>query len=1188
MQLEELLDVATARRIALETEKSALLQAHTETATTLESLSSELDSMRSDIIHERDAHALQIAHLEDVIADRTSSTWLDNDREMDLRTGIEKLQDQLKSTREESDVRATQIVELSSELTASAVKFNDSQNKAASQLKSLLLDHTKEMAILESQRVTALQQLATASSTMALQKEELQLRMDEIVTLKRQFEEIKQSGEAAKNARNQVVRDLESQLQTSTDDLAAMTKLHADLVTSSTAAKLTGDKVIDVLKKQVAENQFTSSATIADLTAQLKVSEDELATLVQNHTQALAAARIAADQQLEAATAQSKHDADAVAALRLRIIELETSLTTSNDELSALAAQRSELMVTRAAADAVNKSIVELEARMKAVIAENELAEDDIAKKSKELAAAADMRADLEGAITGLQATIQKDGDEIAALQRHMEELGAALKQSTGELAAMTKLHADLVTSSTAAKLTGDKVIDVLKKQVAENQFTSSATIADLTAQLKVSEDELATLVQNHTQALAAARIAADQQLEAATAQSKHDADAVAALRMRIIELEASLTTNNDELSALAAQRSQLSTANEAQNELLKQRSAAHEVALADMEHKLQGANAVSEQRCADITRLMDVESTLQSEINLLQARLAEMNQERLDLLALHAEQVSDLEAATWQESSDIEADLAESKLTIAELEQRIDQLQSDAGTAGAQAMMVKDELQKAQELISGMSDNETKLTQSLKSAERQHEIDLSRISTLDQDLAIQKEELQLRMDEIVTLKRQFEEIKQSGEAAKNARNQVVRDLESQLQTSTDDLAAMTKLHADLVTSSTAAKLTGDKVIDVLKKQVAENQFTSSATIADLTAQLKVSEDELATLVQNHTQALAAARIAADQQLEAATAQSKHDADAVAALRLRIIELETSLTTSNDELSALAAQRSELMVTRAAADAVNKSIVELEARMKAVIAENELAEDDIAKKSKELAAAADLRADLERAITGLQATIQKDGDKIASMSGAVADFQSQLARTENERLALHKKYIELTASSAAADMAAAKAIADWEIQCKTNIAALAVATNQHAELTAAKVAADEQLKAWETQIFSLNKQVTDSTSASAVLEVRNHELETQQSILQADIMDFKQQLGGLIKEQHGWERSVRALEQHISALATAREDQELLAREQVAATNRAVAEVSSMRLQVAEAKTNNEAIKAQVTRRLKS
>ena len=752
----------------------------------------------------------------------------------------------------------------------------------------------------------------------------------------------------------------------------------------------------------------------------------------------------------------------------------------------------------------------------------------------------------------------------------------------------MTKLHADLVTSSTAAKLTGDKVIDVLKKQVAENQATSSATIADLTAQLKRSGDELATLVQNHTQALAAARIAADQQLEAATAQSKHDADAVAALRMRIIELEASLTTNNDELSALAAQRSQLSTANEAQNELLKQRSAAHEVALADMEHKLQGANAVSEQRCADITRLMDVESTLQSEINLLQARLAEMNQERLDLLALHAEQVSDLEAATWQESSDIEADLAESKLTIAELEQRIDQLQSDAGTAGAQAMMVKDELQKAQELISGMSDNETKLTQSLKSAERQHEIDLSRISTLDQDLAIQKEELQLRMDEIVTLKRQFEEIKQSGEAAKNARNQVVRDLESQLQTSTDDLAAMTKLHADLVTSSTAAKLTGDKVIDVLKKQVAENQATSSATIADLTAQLKRSGDELATLVQNHTQALAAARIAADQQLEAATAQSKHDADAVAALRLRIIELETSLTTSNDELSALAAQRSELMVTRAAADAVNKSIVELEARMKAVIAENELAEDDIAKKSKELAAAADLRADLERAITGLQATIQKDGDKIASMSGAVADFQSQLARTENERLALHKKYIELTASSAAADMAAAKAIADWEIQCKTNIAALAVATNQHAELTAAKVAADEQLKAWETQIFSLNKQVTDSTSASAVLEVRNHELETQQSILQADIMDFKQQLGGLIKEQHGWERSVRALEQHISALATAREDQELLAREQVAATNRAVAEVSSMRLQVAEAKTNNEAIKAQVTRRLKS
>ena len=142
--------------------------------------------------------------------------------------------------------------------------------------------------------------------------------------------------------------------------------------------------------------------------------------------------------------------------------------------------------------------------------------------------------------INELEGQKRSSDDELAALRKRIAELEAALEQSTDDLAAMTKLHAELVTSSTAAKTTGDKVIDVLKKQVVESQATSSATITDLQAQLKSSQDELATLV---------------------TAGGKRDTDAAAALRMRIAELEASLKTSNDEMSALAAQHTELTAA---------------------------------------------------------------------------------------------------------------------------------------------------------------------------------------------------------------------------------------------------------------------------------------------------------------------------------------------------------------------------------------------------------------------------------------------------------------------------------------------------------------------------------------------------------------------------------------------------------------------------------------------------
>ena len=130
--------------------------------------------------------------------------------------------------------------------------------------------------------------------------------------------------------------------------------------------------------------------------------------------------------------------------------------------------------------------------------------------------------------------------DELTALRKRIIELENALKQSNSELVAMTKLHADLVTSSTAAKATGDKVINVLKKQVADNQAMSSATIADLEAQLMSSKDELATLVM---------------------AQGKHETDTVAGLRVRIAELEASLQTSNDELSLFTDKLTEMTAA---------------------------------------------------------------------------------------------------------------------------------------------------------------------------------------------------------------------------------------------------------------------------------------------------------------------------------------------------------------------------------------------------------------------------------------------------------------------------------------------------------------------------------------------------------------------------------------------------------------------------------------------------
>ena len=114
-----------------------------------------------------------------------------------------------------------------------------------------------------------------------------------------------------------------------------------------------------------------------------------------------------------------------------------------------------------------------------------------------------------------------------AQLQAQVKMLEAQTQKQSEELSGMTKKYNELTTT----KAMRDKEVEDLKKQLTALQMSSTKSVADLQAQLKMVNDESA-----------AAKVSASKTIADWEALCKKNAADIATANKRIIELEAALT----------------------------------------------------------------------------------------------------------------------------------------------------------------------------------------------------------------------------------------------------------------------------------------------------------------------------------------------------------------------------------------------------------------------------------------------------------------------------------------------------------------------------------------------------------------------------------------------------------------------------------------------------------------------
>ena len=367
-------------------------------------------------------------------------------------------------------------------------------------------------------------------------------------------------------------------LEICTDKHGALTKTHHDLTT----AKGVVDKELESLKAQLKQQ----AQTIADLQRELEQSKaNDLA--IEARIADLESQLIDAEKTIAILRAQVTKDEIDIAALKKRISELEGQLaavtkeyqgykSTSEKTVKELNAglklakdeYAQHLKECKLASEKAAKSIADLtsakaavDKQVEALTAQGKKDASEIASQKKQLdesaakltALAAEYKSykeNSETTVNELNASLSKVKDEYA---QHLKEcklasekaaksiadLEAANKQAKEEVAAWTKKHQELTSSSAAAKSAADKRIGELDGQVKsiieENELAENEISA-----LKKRVAELGGKAQGLEQTIASQRV-----------QTKADNDEIASLKKQLAELQASYAKGTADYTAL-------------------------------------------------------------------------------------------------------------------------------------------------------------------------------------------------------------------------------------------------------------------------------------------------------------------------------------------------------------------------------------------------------------------------------------------------------------------------------------------------------------------------------------------------------------------------------------------------------------------------------------------------------------
>ena len=988
-----------------------------------------------------------------------------------------------------------------------------------------------------------------------------------------------------------------------TNDLNVATALAEKQTATLTAQTIADSETIAQLKNQIVNLQASSSSTAAELkactmakaeidkklvsllAANKKNDEDlaagksrmtniEAAVAKSNSELAAAKTQIAnlkssaekEDKKMNVLTSQTQKDAAEIQSLRNQVKDLTTSLTAASTESKTL---KANLQKTTDMWDASAKQVSALTA--------------DQVKGREE-------RAVLQTSITSL-----KDVEE--AQRKHIAELQSLLTQKEQSLAELDKKMINVRAGSLDVLI--DHTGSGRAAKVSAGCPSSSSNMRGKGSLEPSTHDgphpeyvalcEKVTSLEEQVSDLTALCSSKDKEKAALEERAKSTALTMAQMAARNADLMASLKKSVEELKELS---NQLANANTTSNQA---QLSANETTSA-LQTQLQKCNNTVTTLEQQVKELTAAKAAMSASIEALEVE-GKKSSNTIAMMTKNIAMLTATKAAADSEINDLTArsrkaedDAAECKKRLAQLETALKKSNNDTATL----QRSYDELVASAKATAAANQSER---DGLKS---QLQLNIGEATSLKQRNADLEGKLKKANDEFVDLQRQFIELTNSNVLAKSAHAKNVEGYQAQAKQQEEVVAVLKKHIADLevqqkrdsisMTALTANVDDLSKQLELQKKQHADSQIASAKAIASLESALKNATQELALLSKNNN-ALTAAKLAVDVEIQALQVQCKSSSesinamksriadlelkqkkadddirtlaaiktaadarindlenaeekakDTIASLRKRVAELEVQGVCSDDQTNALTKKLNEAMAANTAADA---RIAMLEARCEkdalqigtmekdavTLATELKVAKTELTAANDRLSEASTGRLATEKEKEALKTQGQKDREELKSLNKRVRDLEGTLKQTNAEKTALGQELMDTTATSAAAKIVAAKESAELKSQCKKLQDELTVLQQRVQELEAA-------VKADKDQFLALTKSHNNLTTSSAeeitTLKRLLVELETKATVGNREIAALNQKINELSLINENEERRVVQLEGQVT------------------------------------------------------
>ena len=963
----------------------------------------------------------------------------------------------------------------------------------------------------------ALETIAEKERELLASKDRIDALEAALVDAEKVRDEALESVEAMQRARDEAVAEVEAANDKSKAASADVERVQSLLDDTKEQLERVETDVAAVLEARVVEQ----SAELAELKA---ASADADAKRKEAE---LRARTIEAD--LAAKVEAAAGDSEEVKALRSKVETFETDV----------AKLRADVEAKDAELELRSKGLKELARAATDADAKTSRAVKDLKASEKDLKASTKAREDLEQKLADLETATKS---QVLVLEKKLQEKAEAVAKMLPEKEQLLRNQAVAggILSRIAAKLGGTKDqswtpakveervmvrlnalesqledIDRERGEIAELQAKSIAdenALTEANARLEASEiekdDVQAELRKLQAEAedmrqLVAARDAAAEDLEAQTAKAKATATDAAA---ELAAVEEKFQAARDALADREAKLADAKAAREEREEALAAANTALEAALAE-------AKIAREERHEAVAKAESKSASLEAEVADLRAHAESLRAELLD--ATPAKEgfkwknlVSKLRLDKNESDKALAAKDAQIQSVRAELNRRVEALESGADVASSQAKMLSADLT---DIKKQLAEKDAELTLALATADALRESSgmsekegfrwKEMVSRLRLDKNEAEKSFTRRAEEIKELQKARSELEQNANAA-------VAEYESTLAT----------LRAEL----DEAKRDAIQIVDDKKSKMMERAFkVQEAEIQEALAQINIlrSDREIAEQEVETLQAKLAALESAESPIDEETAArltllAGEIADKDAALGELETEVETLTLALGDRQLELEAARGALAAAETAADASFVSFVAVKSQMTELKSvEAKLAEAQKARTAAETNARSltEKLAPLEEELTFVQselaAAAESAGareselvDRIAELEAQIDAMGEQTDASLSEKMNLAARIEEVSEQYADEKTAAAETKADLTAKIESLTAQIeetrAIAEADAAEqVAAAEREAKAEIETVKSALTRLDEELADAkaTAASAIAGAESRE-----------------------------------------------------------------------------------------------